>query len=312
MIELQAPPTSECAETLADWIEVCSIVDTDRRCSREDLISALRVAGSIDAFEQFGSEGDVGSEVIQGLAESAMDVIENRAEILSGNRYPFVVSSGGIATSEVTSEAGEVYQLLTLSSYFSGDIGGSNAEYTRLFEDIAAVAARDYLGGSATNAEIYQMGSPRRSGQPSRFADAVTDMCAKMHDGGLAKDRLQAAHMKDAKLDIAAWIPTPDRRQGKLIGFGQCATGKNWRDKISELQPDSWCALWITDRFAVLPVRMFFVPHAIPSNDWLLVSYDAGMIFDRVRIVAHSKEVPPSISERVHQWLSTALQGVKV
>ncbi|MBV9139805.1 MAG: hypothetical protein JO115_02585 [Pseudonocardiales bacterium] len=311
MIELQAPSTSAHAETLADWIEVCSIVDTDRRCSREDLISALRIAGGIDAFEQFGPQGDVGSEMIQGLAESAMDIIENRAEILSGGRYPFIVSSGGIATSTVISEAGEIYQLLVLSSYFSGNIGGSNAEYTRLFEDIAAVAARDYLGGSTTNAKIYQMGSPRRSGQPSKFTDAVTDMCAKMHDGGLAKDQQQAVRMKDAKLDVVAWIPTPDRRQGKLIGFGQCATGKNWRDKISELQPDSWCASWMTDRFAVLPVRMFFIPHTIPSNDWLLVSYDAGMLFDRVRIVAHSKEVPSSIGVRVRRWLSAAL-GVEV
>lgn len=312
MIELQAPPASADAETHADWIEVCSIVDTDRRCSREDLISALRVAGGIDAFEEIGPEGDVGSERIQALAESAMDIIENRAEILGGDRYPFVVMGGSIAASRVISGAGEIYQLLALASYFSGKLGGSNAEYTRLFEDISAVAARDYLGGSTTNAKVYQMGSPRRSGQPSRFADAVTDMCAKMHDGGMAKDRPQAADMKDAKLDIAAWIPTPDRRQGKLIGFGQCATGRNWRDKVSELQPDSWCKLWITDTFPVLPVRMFFVPHAIPSNDWLVVSYNAGMIFDRVRVVAHSNEIPPSIGNRVRQWLSVALQRAEV
>jgi len=311
VIELQAPPASADAETLADWIEVCAVVDTDRRCSREDLVSALRISGGIDAFEELGPEGDIGSEATQALAESALEIVENRAEILGAAHYPFALSPGSVKASEDASEEGRIYQFLLLSSYFSGELGASNAEYTRLFEDIAAVAAKDYLGGSA-RAEVYQMGHPRRSGQPSKFAEAVTEMCAKMHDGGVVRDRPQISDMKDAKLDIAAWIPTPDRRQGKLIGFGQCATGRNWRDKLSELQPDPWCALWITDRFAVLPIRMFFIPHMISSADWLFISYEAGMIFDRVRITAHANDLPASVTKRVDSWLEIALQKVEV
>jgi hypothetical protein len=98
-----------------------------------------------------------------------------------------------------------------------------------------------------------------------------------------------APAMKDAGLDIVAWKPFPDHRCSKLIAFGQCATGQNWREKQDELQPPDWCRKWLRKTPQILPAKMFFVPHTIGDAEWTALGYSAGIVFDRLR-VAHFAE----------------------
>ena len=64
---------------------------------------------------------------------------------------------------------------------------------------------------------------------------------------------------------LIAWLPFADRREGQIVCFGQCATGANWRDKLSELQPQDFAHKWLQDQFAAAPGKMFFMPHRIPA-----------------------------------------------
>ncbi len=170
-----------------------------------------------------------------------------------------------------------------------------------LFEEVAAEAARNYLGGDRNGARAYKFGFPRRL-KPSGFVAALDDLCAQMGEGSGSKAKPARARQKDAKLDIVAWVPMPDRRTSKIFGFGQCATGRNWHSKVSEMQSEPWCRKWLIDQPPVSPLRMFFVPHRIDGAEWDDHAHDAGIIFDRCRLAAYASALPVDLRGQVVAW----------
>ena len=105
-----------------------------------------------------------------------------------------------------------------------------------------------------------------------------------------------------AKLDLTVWRPFLDRRPGKLIGFGQCATGNDWTDKLTHLQPDAFCSMWMLDYPAVAPIRLFFVPFRIEQRRWLDVARQGGIVFDRCRIANHADGIHKDLRRELSQW----------
>lgn len=307
---LPAPSATAGGDAHADWLEFAALTSSQRAGSAEDLIGALRASGVTDALvDEFLGDEDVdidaatdrGSERAQALAESALALADERSRsVLRPQRYPFdlrgrsIVARPGAASSTYT-----YLLLLTRYGESAGPAGENGAE---LFESVAAVAARNYFGGDSTGAEVYRFGSPRRNA-PSSFADALDDMCLRMNEGGGARrERPGIGRQQDAKLDLAAWIPMPDQRYGKVVGFGQCATGGNWKDKVSELQADSWCGMWMLEVPPVTPLRLFFIPHRIDVLEWGLRAPYAGVIFDRCRLTAYAAKVPPKLRARIARW----------
>lgn len=305
---LVAPPASANPNSHADWMEIEALRDSDRRCSREDLVSALRTSGSYEDVDEREPDRDPGSEIMQEIAQSAYDLLESRSEYL-GDAYPFTLEGTSIKVKRSSERL--VYTFLLLSSNLGGDQGSTNNAYASTFEDVSASAIRLYLGGDANDAQVYQLGHPRRHGQPSGFLDAVTELASKLGEGGTGRHRSNDAHLKDGKLDIVAWIPHTDRREGQVIGFGQCATGKNWKEKITELQPSSFCRLWMTDSPVETPFRLFFVPHVIDSSDWLRVSINSGILFDRLRIAKFSSKLEGLAQGEVIAWNKKALKTLR-
>ena len=114
--------------------------------------------------------------------------------------------------------------------------------------------------------------------------------------------------MQDGRLDVVAWIPFGDELPGKLIGFGQCKTGTNYRDDLTELQPDGFVQKWMRSSLIVPPVRMFFVSEALGTTpeERFEDSVDAGLLFDRCRIVDLSNGVDEEVLQAVQQWTSAA------
>lgn len=305
-IPLIAPPASADSQHLADWMEIEAIRDVDRRCSVEDLLSTLRTGGSIDAVDDLDPADDPGSERLQEIAIDAFAIIEARAQALAvNNSYPFTLRGTSLAFDD--SLAASSYVFLVLSSYIDGSAGACDTPYTALFEDLSAAAIRNYFGGDVTGAITYQFGSPRRHGQPSGFRHALQDLLNKLRDGGGVHERPTIGRKNDDKLDIVAWIPSPDGRRGKLIIFGQCATGKHWRDKVYELEPSAFCRTWIHDHPVVPPIRSFFFPHALSEDEWVNIGISAGLLFDRIRIAAFTTALPTKTADEIARWNDSAL-----
>jgi len=307
---LSVPTLSDSSEEKADWLELYALKDDDGNASFSDLVAALGFSGTADAIDDEETAGL--SEALtddaryEGGAEDAFSEIDDRVRSCEGSQhgYPFDVTANAILRQEATTDG--VYSFLLLLSRFGNGAGGRDG--AKLFEEVCAKAAESYLGADATHVSSYVFGFPRRIG-PRGFATAVDNLCRELGEGCGHKDRPNSADQKDAKLDVVAWRDFADGRSGKLIVFGQCATGADWRGKTTELGLTAdWCTLWMQDRPSTWPIRMFFVPHRVNERLWFETCVKGGILFDRCRIVQHSNLVPENLRARLAAWSAAALK----
>ncbi len=304
------PTVSSPPEELADWLELQAVQSGDRNSSIQDLVRALRRSGTTDALvedeeedEDGGYASDPGSEKTQAAAEGAFSEVEERRSACvpspGMSRYPFEVADGYLSLSDGDEQ--HVYLFLLLLSIFGRDAGPAGVRGDDLFDDVCAEALKWYFGGPPpTTAVVF--GFPRRV-LPAGFRAAVDQLCRDIGEGGSCRDRPTRKSQKDAKLDIVAWRDFPDGRHGKLIGFGQCATGANWPDKVTELLPLQFCQKWLRDLPTVLPIRAFFVPFRIERSRWSDTCIDAGIVFDRCRIAGSLHSPPLDLVRRCRKWV---------
>ena len=310
---LSAPVASATKEELADWLELRALTDGDLSSSLQDLMREVRRNGSLDAFENAVDRGSSDSERV---AEDAFAELEGRRTACGEAFYPFTVEKHAIVARAGYERSPYIFQLLLTRFGLVAPGGLPSPEKT--FEEISAVAARRYMGPDDDVAG-FAFGFPRRH-EAKSFQKALDDLSRQLGEGGgckvptadaagiaLAK---KIAEQKDGKLDIVAWRPFPDRRGGKLIGFGQCATGAtDWRAKVSELQPFNFLQMWLREMFSVMPIRMFFVPRRVEEHDWHHVAIQAGILFDRCRITHHCGALSKALGDECAAWTTGIIKS---
>lgn len=305
MPELSVPAATSAPGDLADWLECQALVSADRNSSIQDLASALRRTGSGEEIEderQIDDADDAvqdrGGETIEPIASDAFEEIEDRA-IACGDAYPFEVLEGALQGARST--PGSLYIFLLLLSIFGKDAGPKEINIPQLFEEIAELAIAHTLGGKKNDVRTIQFGFPRRIA-PAGFKAAVDDLCVKTGEGGASRAQPTRSNQKDASLDVVAWRPFPDRRRGLVMAWGQCATGADWREKLTDLNPDDWAASWMMDRPAVIPMPAFFVPHRIQREHWNVSANYGGVLFDRCRIALSVRPLPRPLRAQIARY----------
>jgi hypothetical protein len=245
----------------------------------------------------------------EAAVESAFTEIEDRFNACGAERgiYPFELEADCIALAKDTRIS--VYTFLLLLSQYGASAGPKPAQGAKLFEEVCAKAAEEYIGGAKVTVKSRVFGFPRRV-LPARFEEALQKLCDELQEGTGPRDRPTSSDQKDAKLDIVVWRDFDDDRPGKLIAFGQCATGKNWNEKLTDLQPRQWCELWMQDLPAVPPIRMFFVPRRVSMREWLSSSIYGGILFDRCRIARHSSLIGPPLRNELAAWSKDVLGSI--
>lgn len=302
MPDLLVPAATSAPGELADWLECQALVSVDRNSSIQDLASALRRTGSGEEIEderRIDDEDDAtfdrGGETIEPVATDAFEEIEDRAASC-GEAYPFEVLEGALQGRRSTPSS--LYVFLLLLSKFGKDAGPDQLNVPQMFEEIAELAIAHTLGGESNEVATIQFGFPRRIAPPG-FRAAVDDLCIKTGEGGKSRDQPNRSDQKDAALDVVAWRPFPDRRRGLVMAWGQCATGADWREKLTDLNPSDWAASWLMDRPAVIPMPAFFVPHRIDREHWDVTANYGGILFDRCRIALSSHPLPEPLRSQV-------------
>jgi hypothetical protein len=311
MVNLPAPAASEARGFHADWLELCALEAADRNSSIQDLVRAIRQTGTIEALDEDDEPEDPqdrGGERTQAVAEDAFAEIEDRHTSCGGDcgAYPFSVHSQYIELRPDPTKSLYLFQLLL--SRFGKDAGPNGTDAARLFELVSLHAAAAYFGGTKSGVGAYHFGSPRRATERS-FCGALNEMCRQMGEGeGCRMDRSNVRDQKDAKLDLIVWRPFHDNRPGKLMGFGQCATGRNWADKLTSLQPETFCEMWMLDTPATKPVRLFFVPFRVEQRRWMDVTRQGGIIFDRCRIAVQARGIDRNLMGECAHWTAHVLK----
>ncbi|NQT18235.1 MAG: hypothetical protein HQ592_00925 [Planctomycetes bacterium] len=267
---------------MADWMEIQALQAPDGDVSRGDLVSTLRREG---LFRTFTQDSD-----IEELILAVFNELESRSKA-TRDAYPFQVN-GPVLQTIGDWKKHPVYVFCLCLSYFGcKEKKGTEAPPRRWFEHISRDAATQYLSG-----EGVRFGSPRVAKEiPTAFKSAVEHLCKCLREGdGYKKGGLKNA--KDDGVDIVAWKHFPDGLPGKLILFGNCASGKNWdASKRRELDPHSFCLDWMHNPPSSPIIRSFFIPHRIEREDLASHSRRAGIIFDRCRIAYYaSRQTRPS------------------
>lgn len=300
---------SSSAEDLADWLEWRALHDRDGSVSIVDLQRELTRTGSTDALAPESAPAGVddrGSEIAETIAAGAFSRLKERvSQCGDTGRYPFAVNGLCLERAEDADES--LYTFLLLLSTYGPKKRAKGDVPAGTFEDVARHAAEGYCGGPSAEVGSFAFGFPRRA-EPAGFRDAIDSLCRVTGEGDGHHLRPVAADQKDAKLDLVVWRSFADRRRGKWWAFGQCAAGMDWREKVSELDSEAFCELWLKGDVPVKPSRMFFVPHAVEDHRWIEVSRRAGIVFDRCRIVAVAKTIPRKTEKAYRKWSRTILK----
>ena len=305
MALLQVPPASADTTDHADWLELKAITSSYSTSSRRDLMASIRRIGSIDAIDKTDEvpldelvEGE--DEELERIAEAAFEELARRKEYL-GAYYPFNVDT---ALSAEPGARNSPYVFLTALTFFGTKMENMPESGSSLFESISAAALVQYLGGAKT-VQSYDFGFPRRNG-PKGFRKAIEDLCRELGEGlGCKVGRPLTQNVKDAKLDLVAWVSFSDMRRNQLSVFGQCATGVNWESKLNELQPVDFCNIWLKEPPAMSPLLAFFVPRKITDDVWFRVCIgERRVIFDRLRIARLLGRLDGKLVKRCEAWTS--------
>lgn len=229
------------------------------------------------------------SQLEEAVAVDAWSELERRSGLFSTD-WPLELAEGAL-------EAKPDSDAKLLFNYFMCALAygyGIENEGRRIFEYCVRDVARALTGNTA-----LRLGAPREPYRP--LADLVAEFC---------KDSLEPPGCtpppptdKDLGLDIATWVSFPDRRGGHIHFWGQCATGQNWSEKLTELNPEKW-----RDHvnWAVPPVRFFATPFVLHENEFRRASQDAGLVLDRPRLLHLSTKAPLEVAtaEMVKEYCS--------
>ena len=295
------PYPSDKAHELADYVELVAW----RNGSMSD-VALSRFLGRREDPDY--SDGVPEEDEVDAVVEDAFAEIERRHEACAGG-YPFVLDDSGAIVRRQGPIGGEenarhaIYKYLLLATRLNmrNDRQHDGYDGTRLLEEIAAESARSYLGNRSESMVFGTAVSARG------FPDRINKLCKRIGEGGgFFGHGSTASRQQDGKLDVVAWTPFSDRLPGQLIMFGQCKTGTHYKDQLAQLQPDSFCRKWLRTQPAVTPTRAFFVSEALPRSGWRDSAVDAGVLFDRCRIVDFAHDASADLLTRIRGWTEAA------
>lgn len=286
------------AHELADFVEL--VTWRDGRMSAVELMKHINRIDETDYTDGVPEEDELSP-----LVEAVFEELERRSDACAGC-YPFHVGNHGqtarFDAGRCRRASPAIYMYLLLATRLNMNIHRMYNEIdgTALFEELAAQCARTYLGRRSR-------GLVFGTAVKGSFAAKVDSLCKCIGEGDGFKNHVGGRLApKDAKLDVVAWIPFSDGGPSKLIIFGQCKTGTHYRDHLTQLQPDSFFADWCLSTPMVTPTRAFFVAEALSRLRRRGMARDAGILFDRCRIVDFSDAAGQDVLDKIASWTDAA------
>lgn len=295
-------PRSDLRE-LADFIEIQCL--KEQKVSKRAIIAALGRVGENDISQ--GNRIDDRNEL---KVDNVFKEIEQRIFTCNGF-YPFSLELAGNVLSidnQNINNQSYLYRYLLLATRMNmqSDRTQGNIDGTLLFEDISVEIVKEYFG---ERSKSFLFGT---SNQTDNFEVKVNALCTALNEGsGFINRNLEPpSYVKDDSLDIVAWIPFTDNKAGKMIAFGQCKTGTSWSDSLTSLIPEYFLHKWVIDYPSLTPVRLFFLSESLERTRWHTLTTDAGILFDRNRIMDFSANLSQTISEKIISWTNAAMDFI--
>lgn len=264
------------SELIADWLELSLLSQSDNAIGYEKLKSIASEELNLPTHR----------------IDVALNVVKRRSEILLDN-YPFEIRSVGMVKRSNCHSLPYVY-LLRISS-------GANHEYSLAldensrrvenFENLVVVAMRNLLGEGS---KALRFGFPSED-RPVEFPKAIEWLSSRM--GITSGQAYRPPRRKDGGVDVVAWRPFRDKRNGFPVYLVQVTCEREYAHKVFDIDLRLWSG-WLnldTD-----PVSVLAVPTTIsPGEEWNEIS-SRVVVLERIRIcelLALSQVVVETITE---------------
>lgn len=292
-------------EEIVDYVECHCLTTVSQKVSLYKVTKQL-LLGS-DEILVNGIEDE--SDLFQNKFGGVLTEIERRIQYSSGN-YPFKLRNDSLILKANDDYCFWVYCYLLIATRNNMKENAvlAGIDGALLFERVSLKVAENYFGDRANS---FLFGTSH----PSTFPNRINMLIQQLGEGvQYINHNIAAPRAQDDKLDIAIWKGFRDRRTSKLIAFGQCKTGTSWDGHLSQLQPDAFCSKWFFQQPVETPVRMFFICDHFYRDAWYTKARDAGIIFDRIRILDYlpvklPKEVYQDLVNWTYEAINTLLLG---
>ena len=248
------------SELIADWLEL--------HC-----LSQLDNAAGYDRLRNLASEElDLPIHRI----DVAFNIMRRRSEVLV-TAYPFELRSVGMVRRSNWSSLPYVY-LLRISSGLNHSFSLSsdnNSQRVENFENLVVVALKNMLG---THSQALRFGFPSED-RPAEFPRAIEWLSARM--GISPGHTYRPPRRKDGGVDVVAWRPFKDRRNGFPVYLVQVTCERNYSHKVFDIDLRLWSGWLNLDSD---PVSVLAVPTTIsPGEEWNEISSKV-IVLERMRI----------------------------
>lgn len=294
-----APEQNAKADELADFVEFQCLVK-----GQISLRSALKPVFLIsDEINVEGIEDE--NDGLSNRFDEVGTEIEKRRHSCNSN-YPFFLKRTGYSIEVDRTHPSfwpYIYLLLSTRLNMTTDHKWNGIDGAKILEKVSAAVLVQYFGGRAKS---MVFGTAVAGG----FEEKVNDLCQKIGEGIQYFNRNYGPrNEKDDKLDVVVWTDFTDKRQSKVIGFGQCKTGTSWDDRETiELQPVAFCKKWFRDQPVHDPIKIFFSSQYFPIDQYSKL-VNAGIVFDRFRIMDYFPvDMDTQIALEIQRWCEGALE----
>ena len=199
--------------------------------------------------------------------------------------------------------------ILRLSELYPAWVAQFGSDYTeqgRLFEELTKASLETLL----PTWQVHLTGWSRR--RTNKLAVVVKEVASLLGEQVGNIRHWTKATANEAGLDLVCYRPFPDGRVGVPVYLVQCASGRNWDQKLHTPNLDLWKKI-IT--FAASPRKGFATPFPLAEDDFprkcTLVD---GMVIDRHRLLSagrHNRSwIPSSLRHDLIQWLGPRISAL--
>lgn len=278
---------------LGDWLEAILLFD-QQEVSKNEIV---------DILIEFEICPDEAQDLAHEIASDGWDELRRR-KTWGGIPESTTISANRIEEASRWEEqpVRSFFLLLSLFRIFpdwAKDVR-DNVTQGNLFEEVVELICPAVLPGW----NVFRAGwSPENAKNVSTI---VADLCERLYVKGAANlGEWLEPDAKDGGLDIVCYRSFSDQREAMPVYFLQCASGKNWREKVTTPNAGRWQKLLDA---AVRPSTGIAAPFVIDNKELKMAALDGQItVLDRIRLLGSATsaqiEFPENLTARIIEWM---------
>lgn len=284
---LAKAPIGDQAWLLADWVEFQALTSEFHAYRVNELIR-------LSDEDQDGENSNINEQdtVNEEVLQTALNELQFRINTL-GFSYPFHFEADGseLVLNESITSGGYVYLYCLFFSHVNREeVIIPNPPHSNSDRDLLQICSTLAAAGSLQGNAV-SFGFSRHDN--SNFINALKNTWRKLGDGNVVDSIPVGApvNVKDAGIDVIAWMSTPDNAAGKHYLLGQVASGRDWQEKtiLGKMKP--FHDMWFTRTPASTPTPAMFIPFCLDVTPPVTLqdavyyaTLSFGMMFYRYRL----------------------------